>query len=427
MPLRNSLLLLFPIELFAALLVYIIPLKKRKHFKFKLMLSFAIGLISINLIPYLISNFSYEPYIMYGGLCFTIFIIMIFIAFATCKITFKEAVFAATCSYLTEHFVYATRILLSSLFYKGLYDSLTIPYFIFHFVIYTFSYFKFSKKMINKGHYRTTAYRSIGFSLSTLFLVLFMSLIASKEDFLVYHSIYAIFSCFFVLYSQVYQINQLNLQKDLNINQQIWYKYKEQYSMSKENIDIINRKSHDLKHQLTALKNIKDSNERYIAISELEKDIYIYNSFIKTGNEILDTILTEKSLIANEKKINLNCIINGNLLTFIDTIDLYTLFGNIIDNAIEGVATLNPNEHKNIGLYVTEKANLIIIQIENKYTDNLTFKDNLPYNKSKDKNYHGFGLKSIIYISEKYNGVVDIQTQNNIFLLRITFQKDNII
>ena len=56
---------------------------------------------------------------------------------------------------------------------------------------------------------------------------------------------------------------------------------------------------------------------------------------MRTGNEILDTILTEKSLICENSGIHINCVADGSLLAFMNPVDLYTLFGNALDNAIE--------------------------------------------------------------------------------------------
>lgn len=160
-----------------------------------------------------------------------------------------------------------------------------------------------------------------------------MSLISSTYHFTWIHAIYALFCCAFVLISQVNQLKQLSLQKALNFNQELWRKHKAQYEMSKENIDIINRKCHDLKHQATALKHIDDVEKQKKAIDSMERSINIYDSILETGNDILDTVITEKNLICDANHIDMQCILDGKLLDFIDAIDIYTLFGNVLDNA----------------------------------------------------------------------------------------------
>ncbi len=126
-------------------------------------------------------------------------------------------------------------------------------------------------------------------------------------------------------------------QKELELLNQMWHRQQEQYKLSKENIDIINRKCHDLKHQMAALRAIRDKSEIDRQVSEMENAVMIYDSVIHTGNTALDVVLTEKGLLCEAKQINMTCMVDGKLLNFVDTVDLYTMFGNALDNAIESV------------------------------------------------------------------------------------------
>ena len=70
----------------------------------------------------------------------------------------------------------------------------------------------------------------------------------------------------------------------------------------------------------------------------MEQEIRSYEAQNKTGNEVLDTILTSKSLYCQQHGITLTCVADGAALDFMDTMDLCSLFGNALDNAIEGTA-----------------------------------------------------------------------------------------
>lgn len=141
---------------------------------------------------------------------------------------------------------------------------------------------------------------------------------------------------------------------------------------------------------------------------------------IYTGNEILNTVLTEKSLLCRQSGITLTCMADGKLLDFMDAVDLYTLFGNAIDNAIEAVSRLEEDE-RFISLFLRKKAGLILIQIENRYQGQISMKNGLPdTTKNHEKGYHGFGVKSIMQIAEKYEGFTDVKTENQMFVIRIT-------
>ena len=77
----------------------------------------------------------------------------------------------------------------------------------------------------------------------------------------------------------------------------------EQQKMSRESIDIINIKCHDLKYRLKKIPLIEDEQEQQEYIDEIRNAITIYDNYYQTGNRALDLVLTEKSLICEEKKI----------------------------------------------------------------------------------------------------------------------------
>lgn len=196
--------------------------------------------------------------------------------------------------------------------------------------------------------------------------------------------------------------------------------HKAQYEMSRESIEIINRKCHDLKHQVAALKHISDPNRKNEVIDSLQSSVMIYDAVAETGNEILDTVLTEKSLICGKHEIALSCIADGKQLAFLDPVDLYTLVGNALDNAIEAVLPL-PTAERLIRIRVQKKAGLVFLRIENPYSGTLELRDGLPVTHKEDRQNHGFGLKSIRDIGEKYHGLFTIGAEQSQFVLQIAF------
>ena len=135
--------------------------------------------------------------------------------------------------------------------------------------------------------------------------------------------------------------------------------------MTAENVELINRKCHDLKHQIAALKQISDQSQRVSTIRSLEESVMIYDSIVETGNHILDTILTEKSLLCEARGITLTCVADGTALDFMDEMDLCTLFGNALDNAIESVEKLPDPERRLIHLSVSRQRGFLHIRVEN--------------------------------------------------------------
>lgn len=427
----------FPLELLGAIIVYCIGLEKKDNFRKRLLRIIMVYLLLTLVIQSWVWNYGntyMEMERMDGTGGNNIIIILIFAVLIAMPVLIlyqvraREMIYCVTCAYLTEHMAYCLRILVNYIFcvcqgkeYKEAVISNPgqLVYFLIHILVYLATYFIFARKIIQNQHYSTTALQSVGLMIAVAFLVICMSVFATIYGFEPIHAVYALFACYFVLYSQVKQQKEQNLQQELSLQQQVWIKYKSHYEMSKETIDAINVKCHDLKHQVAALRTIQNLETQQKAIDLIEDAVMIYDSFINTGNEILDTTLTEKGLLCQQKGITLSCIADGESISFMDPVDLYSLFGNAIDNAMEGVLNL-PEEMRGITLTLQKKAGLIILQIENPYQGEIKLQDGLPLTSKEDVNYHGFGMKSMAWLAQKYHGFINIKTDHQVFVFRMT-------
>lgn len=177
-------------------------------------------------------------------------------------------------------------------------------------------------------------------------------------------------------------------------------------------------KCHDLKHQIHNIGDQQTVSPSYL--KNLEDSISIYDSTVKTGNDALDIILTEKSLLCNKENIQFSCIVDGEKLNFIKPEDVYALFGNIIDNAIEAVLKVEPAK-RTISLRVKMIGGMLVVSTSNYYQEDVVVEDGVIQTTKADKKYHGFGIKSIQYVCEKYGGDVNIKAENNIFTINLLF------
>lgn len=162
--------------------------------------------------------------------------------------------------------------------------------------------------------------------------------------------------------------------------------------------------------------------EREDYLDEIERSIQIYDSTItiETGNEVLDTVLTEKSLYCEQHQITMTCVADGSKLGFLDGVDVYAIFGNALDNAIESVSALDDPEKRAIAVSVWTKSGLLLIQVENYFEGQLHFENGLPLTTKADRTEHGYGMRSIRYSVEKYGGHMAVSTEDNLFLLSIS-------
>lgn len=194
-------------------------------------------------------------------------------------------------------------------------------------------------------------------------------------------------------------------------------KEREQYRLSKENAELVQIKVHDLKHQLRQFGESKSLSPE--VIEEMNQVISIYDSFAQTGNPSLDLVLSEKALIAEKNSIPLSFIVDGKAVEFLSESDTFALFSNILDNAIEAVLPLSPDK-RSITLSVRLKKNFVSIVESNRYDNpNMVFANGLPVTIKKDKINHGYGLKSIRYMVNKYDGDIEISANGQVFTLSI--------
>ena len=150
----------------------------------------------------------------------------------------------------------------------------------------------------------------------------------------------------------------------------------------------------------------------------MEHVVGTYDSFLKTDNEALNVLLAEKLLLCNEKGIRLSCNIDTSCLGSINVIDLYTILGNAIDNAIDGVSSL-VEDKRTISITIDEQGGLLFIQLENYFEGEIRFFAGFPISTKKDGVNHGYGLRSIQYLAKKYDGHMRVSAKNGVFTMRV--------
>ena len=190
---------------------------------------------------------------------------------------------------------------------------------------------------------------------------------------------------------------------------------RERFALEKDIHDAINIKCHDIRHQIAALGEAG----RQASLSEINDLVNIYDTTVHSDSAALDVVLSNKNLACLNRHITLLCMADGRRLGFMEDTDIYALFGNILDNAIEAVAKLEDPELRLISLTVTVKGAFLVIEEENYYQGELTFHEGVPETSKEDKLYHGYGMQSIRMLTEKYEGDLQIQTDGGLFRLSI--------
>lgn len=237
----------------------------------------------------------------------------------------------------------------------------------------------------------------------------------------IYGTVFLLIISILLLVVQFGFFEETSLREDKLVLDNALRSAKKQYELSKENIDVINRKCHDMRHQINALRTISDEGQRQALFRETEQAIEIYSEIAKTGNRALDVVLTEKGFLCQQREIDFTYMLSGGDFSFMDTADIYSLFGNALDNAIEAVSHCAEKEKRFISIRESRRDGFINLTFENYCDRTLKFENGLPVTTKEDTVYHGFGTKSIRYIAEKYGGSAHMCQEENRFVLRLYF------
>lgn len=221
---------------------------------------------------------------------------------------------------------------------------------------------------------------------------------------------YSFLCCVLVLIMEYYVIHEKSMKREQETMEQLLRASAAQQKSSREAIDIINMKCHDLKHQIKALEKMEDNSVRTQYLQEIRNAVSIYDATYHTGCSALDYVLREKTLIFNERAVEFSCMVEGEMISYMNPADVYALMGNALENALERVLKEKEGERV-IGLQIRRRNDMVLIHLENRCSSQLTFEDGIPVTEKKDKTKHGFGVKSMKYIVEKYQGELLMSVQ----------------
>ena len=227
-------------------------------------------------------------------------------------------------------------------------------------------------------------------------------------------SLYAIVACGMALVVQLVLSKTVALQNENDTIRLLWQEDRRQFAISKATIDTINIKYHDLKHKL------RDMNLPKEEVDSIKAAVRVYGSRFQTGNEALDVLLTENSLRCGEQGIQLTYTGNGADFSFMNVMDVYSLFGNALSNAVEAVQHVDDPEKKVIDILSERRGELINITVTNFFAGMLRIEDGVPQtSKTEEQGFHGFGMRSMQLIAEKYGGHLQVRTDGDLLLLSV--------
>jgi len=188
---------------------------------------------------------------------------------------------------------------------------------------------------------------------------------------------------------------------------QIQTRYYEEKMKEEERIKEI---YHDMKNHLLLLEECEGNDSE--KISYLRKELMQYEDYYRTGNKFVDIILKDKLAKATEYNIQIEDNIELMDVDFIEPLDLSTIFGNLLDNAIEACRFIEKSQERRIWISAKKEKNLLVIGIKNN-------KQNKKVDHVSKKVIHGYGLTNVRNAVHKYGGEIDINEAKGNFVVNI--------
>ena len=177
----------------------------------------------------------------------------------------------------------------------------------------------------------------------------------------------------------------------------------------------ISRLYHDVKNHLLAIRSMAGSEgEINDYLGELLPKFEGYETQVRTGNETVDAILSEKIQLAYADGIRFNVCLDLERLGHIRAVDLVTIFGNAVDNATEALRKINETDNERF-LFIKSSsfANNTVVRFQNRFEGTVELRNGNPVTSKKDADMHGIGISSIRNAVSRYGGTVSVKADND--------------
>lgn len=180
---------------------------------------------------------------------------------------------------------------------------------------------------------------------------------------------------------------------------------------------------HDLKHQFLILQECEASGE-YEKLHEylikMNKSVYQLDEKVWTGHRVLDFILNQKKMQAEKSGITFQVCVAALLNIPLSDGDVSVLFGNLLDNAIEACERIQDG-NRWILFRLRKQRQLVFAEISNSIGEKPKIENGVLLTSKTDKSLHGYGLKSVNNIVEKYNGAFSYSVKEQVFKVNLSF------
>ena len=262
-----------------------------------------------------------------------------------------------------------------------------------------------------------------------LFIVVFYADIHITES----HKIFLVIGAILLLFANAYMFYLfekliVNMERVRNI--ELLYTKSKVENHHLQQIEKVNENHRILLHDVN--KYIRTAVE-LVTRGEIDESLRIFHKVDKKmketayipycGHKILNAILCERKDKANELGIRYQVDLSGDLtLDFMNDIDLISIVGNLLDNAMEAAVKLSHEGFVEIRMYMANDGHFMLLEVKNNFLDAPMIGKNGFISRKKNKELHGIGMHTIERIVKSYNGKLEIDVKPNEFMTSIIFQ-----
>lgn len=195
--------------------------------------------------------------------------------------------------------------------------------------------------------------------------------------------------------------------------------YERELSFQNEKMKILRSFRHDMKHhflEISALASTGDTEQIKRYVCDMDESLKESRMLVDSGNTGLDTVLNYMLQRAQDAGISVNVRVAVPEKLALSAYDMNIIFGNIIENAIEAQKGVNVPK---IDLLVTYSKGSLIIELCNTYSQKLHWKGGLPVSTKRPAWEHGYGIRNVKKVLEKYTSTLDFDCTGEWFTVRI--------
>ena len=333
-----------------------------------------------------------------------------------------HAVFTATCAYTVQHITSKLAyMVVVSLYVKAIpvppWTSLVLLV-VFNVLVCVPIYLIFTRSFLRDGRLMFNSVRTVLFAAFFLVVAVFLSSVLEENldaTAPTYLSSYLSLGAFCVLFAvtvlslEITNCGVKRLETENSMLERLLEKDRLQYERAKEDMEKINIRYHDLKQQYSRVP----AEER----AGLESEMRSLSLRYLTGNKALDIVITQKASLCAQKGVQLICSADGEVLGSMKSYHIYSLFGNAIDNAIECLDQVEDRSRRTISVSVTSSGDMAVIRFENYTPAEPVVENGALVTTKEDSESHGYGMRSIKGVAEKYGGTAEFFVRDHVFYL----------